>query len=335
MQPPPATPAPKAQQNQPPPPSQPAAQPRQQPGGFLDLRRKAEHVNNLSDALEPYLQTCRYPEEYLERQCNALKERLMFLGTNRTFRYTVPATGGRGASIVDGKQVVVRACLTCSAPAAVAEGLTGSAVIVGKTPSAVRATSAGLDLQGIELTRAPLSANQAPEKVAQALETEFIFRTRNELAKPVGREHVVLVDVLGFRSYDRCTGKIYAVSPPGDGGSLANVEQKDTTCPGYVKPVVKVEENLPQTLTAEQITKVMEGAREDILVCYDKFGVGGYAPAELTVTGSDGRIKEIKITGKLEGTPTSQCIDKVVRAVTFPRFKDKELHIDWKFFLQD
>lgn len=299
---------------------------------FLAMHARAEPVDDLAETLLPYLQTCSYPEPYLSRQCAALKERLMFLGTSRLFRYTAA-----GAATLDGRQVVLRACLTCGDAARVQEGLTGGGFVLGRVPRGMRtkAASASARFEGIELGRVPL-ADADPAKVAPALITEFLFRARNELPRRIhaSASSMILVDVVGYRVYDRCAGKVFT-SWPGDGGTIPAVEQTDPTCPGYVKPVVKVVEHLPEKLTQDQIRKVLEGAREDVLVCYDKYGVGGYAPAKITVTGQDGRIFEIVIAGKFENTATAECIDKVMRAVRFPRFLEKELHIDWQFFLQD
>lgn len=262
----------------------------------------------------------------------------MFLGTSRLFRYAVTAEGSRGAAIVEGRQVVLRACLTCNGPAVVSEGLTGGGLVLGKMPQSVRTTIGGLAIDGIDMHRAQIGGDSDPAKVAPALVAEFLFRARNEppkIAAGKGRQPIVLVDVAGYRVYDRCTGRMYAAWPGGDGGTIAAVEKTDHTCPGYVKPVMKVEENLPAKLDDEGIKRVLEGAREDVLVCYDKYREGGYAPAKITVTGANGRIEKIAIGGKFDGTPTAQCIEKVMRAVTFPRFKEKDLQIDWQFFLQD
>lgn len=302
---------------------------------FLALRGASLEVTDLAAALEPYLQTCKYDEAYLTRQCEALKERLMYLGASRLLRVSIPTTGGVGAATVDKRDVVVRACLTCGGPAVLAGELSGGGLVLGKLPQRIRAGAAGFALDGIELGRVPLAAEKEPARVAPSLVTEVVFRARNEAPAAVSKQPVVLVDILGWRAYDRCEGKIYASAPAGDAGIVAAMEKDDPTCPGYVPPVVKVVENLPETLTAEDITRVMEGAREDVLVCYDKYGVAGYAPATIVVGGADGRMRSIAIGGKFEKTETAGCIEKLMRAVTFPRFRATDLTIDWKFYLNE
>ena len=48
------------------------------------------------------------------------------------------------------------------------------------------------------------------------------------------------------------------------------------------------------------------------------------------------RLKwSIAIGGKFEKTETAGCIEKLMRAVTFPRFRATDLTIDWKFYLNE
>ena len=230
-------------------------------------------------------------------------------------------------------------------PLVLGGGLIGSGFVTTRRPKSVRPVEGALgkfDLVDLDVAKQAVDGKPPTrwrDEFSPHLRAEIVFRP---LASPgwfVGvapRHEGVLVELLGYRIFDRCTGRIVASSLPAQ--PVEGVEKTDASCPGYLAPVAEAPkpppENLPKTLTRDQLQRAFEGVREDVLVCYERNGGPGYAPTRVVIAGADGRVQSANVPGKFEGTPTAECVVKVVTGVTFPRFSDKELVVNWQFFLR-
>jgi hypothetical protein len=74
---------------------------------------------------------------------------------------------------------------------------------------------------------------------------------------------------------------------------------------------------LPQ-LSQADISRVMAGVRTRGKECAKQLGQKGIAELNLVV-GKEGRVTQVSIGGSVANTPLAACIEKVVRAASFPR----------------
>jgi len=318
--------------------------------GFEDLRAKATEVADVRVALEPFLWKCTDTEPFARRRCELIRRRLMRQHAARTFRMVAEP----GAVRVAAKErptpvleVVLRGCLTCEQPVVLEGGLFGTGFITTRRPRQVRPREGApgrYDLIDLDVARHAVAADgrkpgEWSELFAAHLRAEVVFRP--VLAPPwwVGvepRHEGATIEIVGYRIFDRCSGRVVASSVPAQ--PVQGVEKTDAGCPGYVAPVAEAPkpppENLPKTLTRDQIQRAFDSAREDVLICYERNGVPGYAPTRVIIRGADGAVQSATVGGKFEGSATAACIVKSVLGVTFPRFADKELVVNWQFFLR-
>jgi hypothetical protein len=318
-------------------------------GTFDDLRAKATEPADVRAALEPFLWKCTDAEPYLRHRCDLLKRRLMMQRAEQTYRTTVGPEAVRVLARDRPEptlEVVLRGCVACDQPLVLEDGLVGSGFVTTRRPKAVRPREGApgrfdlVDLDFAKQTVAPdgKTPSQWRDAFAANLRAEIVFRPTAGPGWWVGvepRYEGIVVEILGYRIFDRCTGSVVASSAPAQ--PVAGVEKTDATCPGYVAPVVvapKPIENLPKTLTRAEIERAFELAHDDVMICYERNGVPGYAPTRVVIGGADGHVRSATVGGKFEGTPTGECVAKAVSGLTFPRFSDKELVVNWQFFLR-
>jgi len=317
---------------------------------FEDLRDRAMEVSDPRPAVQPSLWRCTDSEPFRLRRCRLLKRRLMAQRAAQTYwmRAEPEAVRVIARDRPEPKaEVVLEGCLTCGRPVALEGGLVGSGFVTTRRPRAVRPRAGApgfFDLFNLDEERLPVTVDgQKPsvwkETVGPHLRAEVVFRPTMDPPWWYGiqpRHEGVTVKIVGYRIFDRCTGRIVASSLPSE--PVEGVEKTESTCPGYVAPVVEAPEpppeDLPQKLNRDQIQRAFESVREDVLVCYERNGVPGYAPARVVIMGSDGKVKSVAIGGKFEGSPTAECITKAVMGLVFPRFLDDEMVVNWQFFLR-
>ena len=74
----------------------------------------------------------------------------------------------------------------------------------------------------------------------------------------------------------------------------------------------------PPPLSQADISRVMAGVKTRSKDCARQFGQKGIAELKLVVN-KDGRVTDVTVGGKLASMPVAACIEKVVRAASFPR----------------
>ena len=57
-------------------------------------------------------------------------------------------------------------------------------------------------------------------------------------------------------------------------------------------------------------------------------------PTDIVVSPT-GLVKHVKVVGKLAGTPTGKCVERLVKNLTFPKFSGDDARLQWPFALQN
>jgi hypothetical protein len=94
---------------------------------------------------------------------------------------------------------------------------------------------------------------------------------------------------------------------------------KDVQKKNEPAPVVKKEE--PTTappLSPAEIGAAMSQLRARGNSCAQRLGRGGTAELKITVS-KDGKVTDVRMGGKLAGTPVGSCVEQAARAITFRR----------------
>jgi hypothetical protein len=81
---------------------------------------------------------------------------------------------------------------------------------------------------------------------------------------------------------------------------------------------------LPAKLENRDIVGTMVSLGPKVHDCATQHGGAGTAMMGIVVTGEDGKVTSATVTGSLAGTPTGDCVVRVVRATPFKRFKLKQ-----------
>jgi hypothetical protein len=344
------------------------AAPKQEPAGagtFEALLRRSELVRNLASMLRPFVETCSQEKRYFRRLfCQALTERLKAQHQTRDYHY-VAEPSEAGPLVVNYIQtpeprveIAVRGCLTCQEPMLEREGgdVTKGRFFVFKTPTEikVRRGKAVYDLGDINVARYehklfqpklidPEDELERKQKLwtKKKFESDVLpFIRLDAIYRPVagatwvGRGRlkygVLTFELKGHRVYNRCTGEIYGATPP---AAKLPPDKKDVTCPQNRPKDPSLTAKLPGTLPQAVVKKLMDEMELDLKVCYEQFGKGGEIPTDLVVA-PNGRIKSVKVVGPLENTPTSQCVERLLSHIRFPRFSGRDAKLQWPFVLK-
>jgi hypothetical protein len=83
------------------------------------------------------------------------------------------------------------------------------------------------------------------------------------------------------------------------------------------EPAPKREAATAATLSAADISAAMSVVKTRGNECAQRLGQAGIAQLKLTV-GKDGRVSDVRVSGKVANTPLGQCIEKAARAAAFP-----------------
>lgn len=92
---------------------------------------------------------------------------------------------------------------------------------------------------------------------------------------------------------------------------LKDVQKSDGT--PAAKPKAQAE---AAPLSPSEIAKVMAGVKARSHECARKSGQKGIAQLNLNV-GKNGKVTDVKVGGKVAGTPLADCVEKAARAATF------------------
>ncbi len=315
---------------------------------FEELARGATSIENLEQVVSPFLQVCGRGSSLQEFQCRAIRRRMQRRVLRRTYRYVASAVK---VSPYDGRHlsywVEPLACLTCNKPLKLTWGLYGGKdtwFVTGRVPKGIQEAKGGVVLAGLELKRhlragqktlgipvGPSDTEAWEAHVKPNLKVEFVFRpTGRTWVK--GKHRGILVEILGYRLFEGCRGKVFASVPPsrGKGPLLASA-----SCPVERTATARARRGprLPLILRSDAIRQVMQKAAPAIRECYETYQIPGLAQVRITVRGADGTVAKAELRGKFRGTPTGKCILDTVQNLIFPRFRKKTMRFVYPFYL--
>jgi predicted Zn finger-like uncharacterized protein len=92
-------------------------------------------------------------------------------------------------------------------------------------------------------------------------------------------------------------------------------------------------ENLPDQLDKGAIVGGMNRIKGRVAGCYDQYKVPGLVNVSTTIAGS-GHVSNATVSGSFAGTPTGECVARVVKGASFPRFKGSPQTITYPFILR-
>lgn len=319
---------------------------------FENIYKDSQEVLNLKRILLPFVATCSQAKTHFRKLfCSALNERLKAQHQHKVYRITMEPSAA-GPLIVKYKakpspiaEVSVLGCLTCKEPMVEREGgdVSKGRFFLFKTPKDIRIRRGGkvlYDLGNIGLAsyKIPLPKGMTEKKfkkdVLPFIKLDLIYRPVAGVTK-VGRRFkygVTSFELLGHRAYEKCTGDVYGALPAMTTSKLP-ADKNDLNCPANRPKVAVAKPNLPANIPQAKVKAIMEVVSEDLRVCYEQFGVRGDVPADVVVT-PDGKVKVVKVAGKLAGTATGKCVERLVRNITFPKFAGRDARLQWPFSLK-
>jgi hypothetical protein len=166
------------------------------------------------------------------------------------------------------------------------------------------------------------------EELLPLLRAELVFSLEGAAwARDGLRGHIFRL--LGYRVHNRCSGEVLMASPvsKAEAGGL----REPGTCP---KPRAVVAQpkgppavDLPLRLSSAELQKVVGGRGQQMDACYERFQIAGLARIALEVAG-DGSVRDIRVHGTFEGTPTAACLIEALRALSFPKFRSPSIKVE-------
>ena len=93
------------------------------------------------------------------------------------------------------------------------------------------------------------------------------------------------------------------------------------------------DDSLPEQLDKGAIVGGMGKVKGKVASCYDQFKVPGMANVSVTI-GKSGSVQSASVSGAFAGTPTGSCVEKAVKAASFPKFKGGAQTINYPFMLR-
>ncbi len=317
---------------------------------FESLVKSSEHTQTLSRIFYPFVATCEREKDRFRRLfCSALNDRLVAQHQSKTYRTTFsPSAAGPLIVKFSAKpkptlELRVKGCLTCKAPMHARKGgdISKSRFFMLKMPDKIKVRRGRVryDFGNIDITRyeVPLPARMTKKKfkeeVLPFLRLDLLFKPIAGVTK-VGKRHkygVINFELVAHRVYDRCSGKIFGAAPPMKGKFKVN--KKDLSCPQNQPKKAMVKVKLPSQLPRAKVQVLMKHLSADLQVCYEQFGVTGEVPVDNKIA-PKGIVKQVKEGGKLAGTPSSQCVERMIKALKFPRFSGPDARLQWPLSLK-
>ncbi|MEM9492001.1 MAG: hypothetical protein AAGC55_22840, partial [Myxococcota bacterium] len=201
------------------------------------------------------------------------------------------------------------------------------------------------------------AADKWKADVLPRLRTQFVFRiatpaggkpsgpaaaagdTQNEHVWAEGPARGVSLDIVAYRVHDPCTGRVLAARP-----RATRLPREEAACTGDdlvalqrarepKKPEVPAGPVIPAQLTPDDIKTSLAPAKAQAQECYATYGVSGEARFRLRID-NEGAITKLDQRGDFTDTPTGICIEKAVRATTFPKSKKLATTVDYPFVLR-
>ena len=319
---------------------------------YETLEKGSTPVAKLKRILLPFVATCDREKNHFRRLfCSALNERLKAQHQNKVYRSTFEPSPA-GPLIVQLKtkpspavELTVRGCLTCKEPMLEREGgdISKGRFFLFKTPSDIKIRRGKLlydlgdiDLKSYKVDLPPtMTEKRFNEQILPYLRVDLLYRPVAGVSMVgAGRYKygVITFEQLGHRVYDRCAGKVYASTPKAAGPF--KVDRTDMTCPQNQPKKIVVRPKLPGAMPQAEVHALMERVADDAKTCYEQFGVTGETPAEVLVA-PDGKVKSVKISGKLAETPTGQCVERLVKELVFPKFAGADARLQWPLVVKN
>jgi hypothetical protein len=232
-------------------------------------------------------------------------------------------------------------CIACAEPVEVA----GGRYFVVAERGTVEADGDGLKTSALYTTTRTFQnkawADRWAAEIVPRLRSEYLVQVPAQAKTWTGgKQKALRVKVVGFRVYDPCDGKIICADPPSNptsadksacgenvmtGAADKEAEPKKDTAPAAPK--------LPATLTTYMINTALAPARKAAQQCYITYGVAGNASFRITIS-DKGQVTALQQKGDFVDTPTGACVEKAVKAVTFPETRKKSTTIDYPFMLR-
>jgi hypothetical protein len=319
---------------------------------YESIVKGSTKIYNLKRILRPFVTTCERKRSRFKRLfCEALNERLKAQHQAKTYLSTVKPSA-HGPLVVRYRarpkptlEIAVRGCLTCKGPMLDRRGgdVSKGRFFLFKVPKEIkiRRGKNPYDLGDIDVAtyKVELPKKMTEKKFKQEilpfLRLDLVFRPVAGVTR-VGRRFkygVINFELVAHRVFHKCAGNVYGAEPRMKKMRYL-VDKNDLSCPQNKPKKVVAKPKLPSTLPQRTVRELMGLVSGDMHTCYEQFGVSGRAPADIVVS-PNGQVKHVKVVGKLAGTPTGKCVERLVKNVRFPKFAGEDARLQWPFSLRD
>lgn len=311
---------------------------------FDDAARGAEWVPSRK-ALAPlfwaFATNCnKRKNDLARRQCKLISSARKRTITRKRFLVEADPTAFQADPYDPKKKSIaigVRPCLACIKPLRIA----GADIYVMGDKARTRTKNGGLKVATIYTStrsfRSKKHADRWRKHVLPRLRTQFLVEIPNKPTtwRSAGMRGLK-VNIIGFRVYDPCDGRIVCASPkasrerPNRRACAGKALVEDTRSATGSKVHVK---KLPYRLSTRQIVRALRPAIREARKCKDTYGMTGTASFRITIS-SAGRIIGLKESGDFVDTPTGDCVARAVKKVRFPKSKKARTTITYPVILQ-
>ena len=318
---------------------------------FEYLAKTSVPVYNLKSILRPFVATCSNKKTRFKKLfCSALNERLKSQHQSKVYHLAVEETSSVGPLVAFFRakpkphaEIYVRGCLTCKEPMLARAGgdISKGRFFTLKLPRDVKIKRGKVQYELVNIGMAKYILDLPPKMTAKTFKTEVLPHLRLDLlfrpvagVTKVGRRFkygVFTFQPAGHRVYQKCSGQVLGSVPPMQG--KYQVDKNDLTCPQNQPKVVVAKPKLPTTMDQGKVKKLMDLVNSDLGACYEMFGKAGDVPVDVVVA-SSGKVKVAKVAGDLAGTPTAVCVERMIKALVFPKFIGRDARLQWPFTLK-
>jgi hypothetical protein len=131
-------------------------------------------------------------------------------------------------------------------------------------------------------------------------------------------KNVLALDVLGYRVFSPCDGGIVCASPKAQPVELETRDKK--ACGTIASGATASNGDVLDALTPALISQTLKPITEQAQKCGQANGVHGSGKVKLTVA-ADGSVTSAESSGAFAGTKAGECIEALVKGVTFAKTK--------------
>jgi hypothetical protein len=299
-------------------------------------------AGDLVGAVEDLIGTCDdQTDEREKRACEAMLEDLRARAKSKAWYVLVdPPLVARGKPPAL-RTITLTGCLICRDPPVLAGAprlITASEPPPAKKASPPGSPSLSDGLGLVDLGRTvvedpgPTERNGALLAITRA-RTEAVVRLRQPRAWHRGEQSGIVVEVIAYRVFDPCTGKVYLSSPP---SGLLLPQTEDSVCKLKVPFTSRAQKapTLPEQLSAEDLERTFVPVRQHARQCFQRFRVRGRVDLSLDVR-PDGTVKLVRSSGPLVDTPSADCVRAAAIRLRFPPFRSHtSMHITFPVLLR-